>query len=226
MLYNQISEVEQGAFNGLSALTSLAISWNRLERLYVNMFQELENCRSLSVQDNRISEIEPGSFSGLGNLEQLFLSNNPLSTLRADMFQGLVALRQIWLIGNGLQTLGPHVFSGLVFLDCVNLAGNQLTSLSADVFSHLPRPLTLGLHLGWISIGPENPLKCDADLCWLKREEQQGTIDWFSIGSFLSFEPRCAHEVDWNSWTCAQSGNTLIFVSSILLPPANEVAGR
>ena len=214
MIYNQISEVEPGAFNGLTALTSLAISWNRLERLYVNMFLTLENCWSLSVQDNRISEIESGSFNGLGNPERLYLSNNPLNTLRADMFQGLVALKQIWLTGNGLETLSPNFFSGLPFLHFINWAGNKLTSLSVDVFSHLPRPLTLGLHLGWLSIGPENPLKCDADLCWLKREEQQGTINWFSIGQFFSFEPRCGGRVDWNYWTCAQSGNTLIFFHS------------
>ena len=217
MLYNQISEVEPGAFNGLTALRRLAISWNRLERLYVNMFLRLENCRSLSVQDNRISEIEPGSFNGLGNLEYLFLSNNPLNTLRADMFQGLVGLKQIWLTGIGLETISPSVFSGLPYLDFINLAGNQLTRLSADVFSHLPRPLTLGLHLGWLSIGPENPLRCDADLCWLKQEELQGTVSWYSIAPFFSFEPRCADGVDWNTWTCNTSGNALIFVLSILL---------
>ena len=92
---NLISVVEPGAFNGLYALTLLALSHSRIERLYVNMFSDLTSCTSLSVQGNRITEVEPGSFNRLSNVEILYLNINRLTTLNAGMFQGLVAVTKI-----------------------------------------------------------------------------------------------------------------------------------
>ena len=60
---NEIYEVEPGAFNGLTSLTSFHFGNNPMERLHVNMFSELSSRLFLALDHNRIIEIEPGSFN-------------------------------------------------------------------------------------------------------------------------------------------------------------------
>ena len=162
-----ILEIEPGAFNGLTALRTLNIYSNRLERLYKNMFFSLTNCTELGLGVNRISVIEPGSFSGLSNVERLFLQHNYLTTLRAGIFQGLSSVRYLGLDVNKIKSIEENAFTGLETLDTLvlmenkleilypgtfcgldtivtfNLQKNRLTTLPADVFSDLPRPLRL-----------------------------------------------------------------------------------
>ena len=104
---NNIPEIEPGAFNGLTALTELSLPFNRLKRLYVNMFSGISNCKFLDLGVNRISEVEPGSFDGLGNLEWLGLHVNRLTTLRTDTFRGLSKCTQITLYDNYISEIEP-----------------------------------------------------------------------------------------------------------------------
>ena len=155
---NQIEVIEAGSFNGLSNLEILDLSLpsNQLTALTVGMFQGLEAISSIVLVNNKISCIEDGVFVNLTKLEILLLARNRPEALTPGLFSGLHSLNTLWL--------------GL----------NRLTMLQADVFSHLPRPLELSLHdVSEYSEGsglPDNPLHCDADLCWLKQEELKGTI--------------------------------------------------
>ena len=92
------------------------------------------------------------------------------------------------------------MFSGLNSLKKLQLYRNNLTTLPADVFKHLPRPLEISLYDSrYDPVG--NPLQCNADLCWLKKEEMKGTITWLTY-SFATFKPRCANGIDWDTWIC------------------------
>ena len=75
---NKISELKQGALNGLTALTYLTLKSNNLERLPVNIFSNLNNCSTLDLQDNYIRQVEPGAFNGLTALSILTFGNNSL----------------------------------------------------------------------------------------------------------------------------------------------------
>ena len=87
------------------------------------------------------------------------------------------------------------MFYGLNSLKTLYLGGNHLTKLPRDVLSHLPRPLKLGFTYQYF--------ECDIELCWLKQEEQQGTI------TFLSETPRCADGIRWYNWRCYETGRCL-----------------
>ena len=231
MYGNGLSEVEPGAFNGLSSLGYLGLGNNRLERLYVNMFSSLVRCEDLEVQFNHISEIQPGSFNGLGRVENIRFAFNRLTTLTAGTFQGLVALKDLDMSSNSinsiaddtfanltqlqilnledndLETLSPRTFYGLASLRELFLHGNHLTSLSVDVLSHLPRPLTLGLQDAVHHPAPDNMFTCDSQLCWLKQEEYQGTVIWFSFGRSPDlYKPSCVNGIDWDTWICNEAG--------------------
>ena len=231
-----ISEIEPGAFNGLTALTAFHMSIHRLERLYANMFSDLNNCGQMYIQLSRITEVEPGSFKGLSSLTHLYFSwNGYLNVLRAGMFHGLTAIHALWVSRNGmhtvedgtfanlktlqvlfmdqngLETLRPGMFYGLDSLKILYLDRNYLTTLSADVFRHLSRPLKLTLHNKVANRTTDNPLKCDVHLCWLKQEELQGNITWsyYDTGSSPDrpFKPRCTDGIDWETFTCLEKGD-------------------
>ena len=83
---NEIYEVEPGAFNRLTSLTSFHFGNNPMERLDVNMFSELSSRLFLALDHNRIIEIEPGSFNGLHNARRILLSRNRLIALNSGVF--------------------------------------------------------------------------------------------------------------------------------------------
>ena len=235
LTYNEISEVESGAFTGLIALKILNLDRNRLNRLEANMFYGLISCERLYLHNNQISEVETGSFNGLTSLDYFELQHNQITALRAGMFQGLVALahlslasnkinviqdnafftlkklQKLYLSNNDLGTLSIRAFNGLDSLTHLYLYENYLTTLPADTFSHLPRPLELLLHLPNNDLPPNNPIECDSKLCWLKQEELQGTITWLSRGSSV-FKPRCANGIVWDNWSCVRTSKISLLI--------------
>ena len=173
--------------------------------------------------------MEPGVFSGLKNVKELYVNHNQITLLKAEMFEGLVAVNAIylyynnitsieentfinltkleilWFYANDLETLTTGKFAGLESLKEINLIGNHLKTLPEDMFSHLSRPLNL--------LVQANPLQCDAALCWLKQEELNRTITWFSLNSDPPdslYKPGCDGGIDWDTWTCEVSGSSNI----------------
>ena len=205
---NQISDVEPGAFNGLTALKELRLEYNHLRHLHSNMFSYLSNLTVLIIHDNQIQDIEAGAFNGLGNIWHVFLGANRLAEVRADIFQGLEEVQELSIARNVIEFVADDSFSNLKKLTKLNLAGNNLSSLSADVLSHLQRPLELGLFDPFFDPTPHHMMNCDADLCWLKQEELQGTITWIThtTPAEISFKPLCAGGLDWDTWTCDGNG--------------------
>ena len=167
------------------------------------------------MNDNTISDLEPGAFNGLTSLVELSLHENNINVIQINTFSNLRNLEQLRLYNNSLPTLHPGMFFGLESIKYLHLEGNCLTTLQADVFSHLPRPFRLGLHDHRWNDPTDNPLVCDAQLCWLKLEEQQGTIRWFRYTTdpdrnFL--EPKCVNDIEWDTWICDETGNKFLFI--------------
>ena len=193
------------------------------------MFYALTSCAILFLDNNLISEVESGSFNDLSNLKRMEMSRNLLTTLRAGTFQGLVALTSLYLTGNkisfiqdntfftlknlqklylgnnALGTLSHRAFHGLDSLTHLSIYQNYLTTLPADIFNHLPRPLELFLDIADNDLPANNPIECNSELCWLKREELQWTITWLCG----IFKPRCANGIDWDTWNCDETGKKI-----------------
>ncbi|CAH1802523.1 unnamed protein product, partial [Owenia fusiformis] len=63
--YNEIAEIETGAFSGLQLLEEINLAHNKLTILTYGMFGNLKSLTHLFLYDNDISKIKSGAFSGL-----------------------------------------------------------------------------------------------------------------------------------------------------------------
>uniref|UniRef100_A0A7M4FMS3 SLIT and NTRK like family member 6 n=1 Tax=Crocodylus porosus TaxID=8502 RepID=A0A7M4FMS3_CROPO len=105
--FNNIADIEPGAFNGLSFLKQLHINHNSLEILKEDTFNGLENLEFLQADNNFITVIEASAFSKLNRLKVLILNDNAIEFLPPNIFR-FVPLTHLDLRGNQLQTL-PYV---------------------------------------------------------------------------------------------------------------------
>uniref|UniRef100_G1NPX9 SLIT and NTRK like family member 6 n=1 Tax=Meleagris gallopavo TaxID=9103 RepID=G1NPX9_MELGA len=105
--FNNIADIEPGAFNGLNLLKQLHINHNSLEILKEDTFDGLENLEFLQADNNFITVIEASAFSKLSRLKVLILNDNAIEYLPPNIFR-FVPLTHLDLRGNQLQTL-PYV---------------------------------------------------------------------------------------------------------------------
>ncbi len=166
---NGLATVKPGAFNGLSNLLELALYANRLSMLSNGMWTGLEKLEDLHVESNKISRISAGTFQGLATLKILRVANNNIVILEKGAFAGLESLHELYLDRNYLPTLDQ------------------------ETFRDLPRPLVLSVRH---YMGDRHAHVCSS-LCWIKEEEQQGTIV-FAINRF----PHCNSGVQWKDLQC------------------------
>ncbi len=106
---NTITEIQPGAFDGLSKLIYLDLSINRLERLRTGVFQGLGSLEQLDLSSSiGLSEIEPEAFIGLTNLKTLNLSNSgKLKTIDSNAFAHLHELRSLKLYKCNISSIDP-----------------------------------------------------------------------------------------------------------------------
>ncbi|KAJ8269523.1 hypothetical protein COCON_G00121300 [Conger conger] len=82
------------------------LSFNQIEIITEDDFQEYSHLKTLYLQNNWIKSIHESAFSSLGNLERLDLSYNHLATLYSYWFDWLISLRHLNLLGNTYEKLG------------------------------------------------------------------------------------------------------------------------
>ena len=141
---NRLGTLPEGVFADLASLEYLNLSYNQLRVLPVGLFSGLTNLTILHLSRNHLSTLPEGVFAGLTSLRDLDLWYTQLRTLPAGVFSGLTSLRDLDLEENELQTLPAGVFSGLS-LRFLGLEGNELSTLLAGVFANLDVTLTLDL---------------------------------------------------------------------------------
>jgi Leucine-rich repeat (LRR) protein len=93
---NSIPFLEKDSFiaRGLTVLLQLYVLWCEKEAIELGAFNGLTLLTLLSLSDNKILEIIPGTFSKMNNLEYLDLMNNLFGHLEVDVFCGLVNLNK------------------------------------------------------------------------------------------------------------------------------------
>ena len=81
----------------------------------------------------------------------------------------------------------------------LHISGNNLSTLDSAVFEAQHKTLSLAASKPAASEEQEqdNIFDCDETLCWLKEEEESGTIIWYEYRREV-FKPLCSNGKDWD----------------------------
>ncbi len=147
------------------------------------------------LHDNMIASLPDGIFHHLSQCQILHLDHNQILSVHKQSFMGLKRLEKLYLHDNPLSSIDVHSFDFLYFVKLLWLHNTKLKILSPNLFTNLPRPLSLTL---------SSPLYrlSYSSMCWLKHEEQHGTVEW----AFRGMPPLCAEGKDWNFLQCGVPG--------------------
>ena len=144
---SSLTALKTGDFDGLTGLTTLYLTNNRLSSLPAGVFDKLTSLTELHMNVNVLTSLPAGVFDELTSLMLLGLNDNRLSSLPADVFDKLTSLQVLALAHNKLTTLPAGVFDKLTGLTTLRLDNNQvLTTLPAGVFDKLTSLTTLQLN--------------------------------------------------------------------------------
>ena len=137
---SEIGTIETGVFEDVTFSTTsfttpqLHLYGNQLTTLEQGAFDGLANLEWLRLEDNEISTIEIGVFDGFTTLVTLDLGDNQLASLPPGIFEHTTALATLELHNNKLTSLDAHIFRTLVVLATLELDNNELTELPAEIF--------------------------------------------------------------------------------------------
>uniref|UniRef100_A0A8C7MF28 Leucine rich repeat transmembrane neuronal 2 n=1 Tax=Oncorhynchus kisutch TaxID=8019 RepID=A0A8C7MF28_ONCKI len=153
--HNQITTVQEDAFQGLYKLKDLNLSSNRITTLPNTTFIHLINLQILDLSFTLMTALEPELFHGLRKLQILHLRSNSLL---------------LGLSNNRLRSLARNGFAGLIKLRELHLEHNQLTKIN---LAHFPRLVALQfLYLQWNKIFN---LTCNMEWTWTTLEKMDLT---------------------------------------------------
>ncbi|KAI8509422.1 hypothetical protein Bbelb_132700 [Branchiostoma belcheri] len=159
---NDISQLSNGSFSGLSLLYSLNLQSNKIRHIPNGVF--VPSIHFLFLKENNISDISSGAFENLVNLRELYLDKNALTNIQYGTFTGLVDLQTLSLSFNAINSVSNDSFTGLTNLRTLYLQNNDITTIPTGPFKRSPNIVTLYLH--------NNPLRCDCVLYEL--------VQWFN----------------------------------------------
>ncbi len=154
---------------------------------------------NVDLQDNMITFVPDGVFRHLSQCQTLHLNKNQISSIWQQTFTGLQHLENLFLQDNPISTISDKAFDSFYFIRVIWLSNTELTYVNPNLFVNLPRhPLNFSL-----SSRTDN-WNCSS-LCWLKHEEQHGTVVWGHSG----LPPSCALGEDWEFLQCRNPGESL-----------------
>uniref|UniRef100_A0A668V5U0 Leucine-rich repeat, immunoglobulin-like domain and transmembrane domain-containing protein 1 n=1 Tax=Oreochromis aureus TaxID=47969 RepID=A0A668V5U0_OREAU len=170
--------------------SKLRIEKTSIQRIPSEAFNYLSNLEFLWMSFNTLSALNPDSFRGLYNLEELRLDGNALTAFPWESLMDMPSLRLLDLHNNQLTSLPAEATTYIKNLTYLDLSSNSLVTLPAEVLSnwlstfnfHHPSlvPLPLGLH--------DNPWVCDCRLYDLVQFQKSPTL---SV-AFIDTRLRCS----------------------------------
>ena len=125
----------ESSFRGLIRLIVLNLSFNKIDKLNVQVLRDMYNVQVLYLSNNRLSQIPLNAFSSCVNLSKLDLSYNKLSIIGEKAFQGVNVLSYLALGNNEITSIHPGAFTNLTVLHDLNINGNRLTAIPEAVGS-------------------------------------------------------------------------------------------
>ncbi|KAM6997605.1 leucine-rich repeat, immunoglobulin-like domain and transmembrane domain-containing protein 1a [Tautogolabrus adspersus] len=176
---------------GFPADTSkLRIEKTAIQRIPSEAFNYLSSLEFLWMSFNTLSALNPDSFRGLYNLEELRLDGNALTAFPWESLMDMPSLRLLDLHNNQLTSLPAEATTYIKNLTYLDLSSNSLLTLPTEVLSTwlAAKPvqgpesskMILGLH--------DNPWVCDCRLYDLVQFQKSPTL---SV-AFIDTRLRCS----------------------------------
>ncbi|XP_030296937.1 leucine-rich repeat, immunoglobulin-like domain and transmembrane domain-containing protein 1a [Sparus aurata] len=170
--------------------SKLRIEKTAIQRIPSEAFNYLSSLEFLWMSFNTLSALNPDSFRGLFNLEELRLDGNALTAFPWESLMDMPSLRLLDLHNNQLTSLPAESTTYIKNLTYLDLSSNSLLTLPAEVLSTwlAPKPvqgpesskMILGLH--------DNPWVCDCRLYDLVQFQKSPTL---SV-AFIDTRLRCS----------------------------------
>ncbi|XP_042288709.1 leucine-rich repeat, immunoglobulin-like domain and transmembrane domain-containing protein 1a isoform X1 [Thunnus maccoyii] len=170
--------------------SKLRIEKTAIQRIPSEAFNYLSSLEFLWMSFNTLSALNPDSFRGLFNLEELRLDGNALTAFPWESLMDMPSLRLLDLHNNQLTSLPAEATTYIKNLTYLDLSSNSLLTLPAEVLSTwlAAKPaqgpesskMILGLH--------DNPWVCDCRLYDLVQFQKSPTL---SV-AFIDTRLRCS----------------------------------
>lgn len=170
--------------------SKLRIEKTAIQRIPSEAFNYLSSLEFLWMSFNTLSALSPDSFRGLYNLEELRLDGNALTAFPWESLVDMPSLRLLDLHNNQLTSLPAEATGYIKNLTYLDLSSNSLLTLPAEVLSTwlAVKPaqgpesskMILGLH--------DNPWVCDCRLYDLVQFQKSPTL---SV-AFIDTRLRCS----------------------------------
>lgn len=127
---NQISEIEDGAFEKNKKLEIIDLMDNNLTKITRNIFSGTFNdLIEIKLSYNFIDYVETGSFDDCPSLETVDFSHNCLQRLGSGLFRKNQAIRFAYFIDNAITKVELNVFNSKTDLKYLDLMRNNLAEI-------------------------------------------------------------------------------------------------
>ncbi|XP_037639342.1 leucine-rich repeat, immunoglobulin-like domain and transmembrane domain-containing protein 1a [Sebastes umbrosus] len=170
--------------------SKLRIEKTAIQRIPSEAFNYLSSLEFLWMSFNTLSNLSPDSFQGLLNLEELRLDGNALTAFPWESLMDMSSLRLLDLHNNQLTSLPAEATTYIKNLTYLDLSSNSLLTLPSEVLSTWlevkpvqgpeSSKMILGLH--------DNPWVCDCRLYDLVQFQKSPTL---SV-AFIDTRLRCS----------------------------------
>ncbi len=106
-----------------------------LRRLKIGDFYGLTNLTEIDLSDNRISTLSSRIFSENTKLKRIILNNNELTSLNEGIFDSCPKLKEVYLADNRLTFIG-EVFTGMESIEIIQLRNQEKNGRKTLTFLH------------------------------------------------------------------------------------------
>ena len=135
LFQNKFTELRQDVFVGLHSLLYVDLRLNLLTSFQSDVFRGLTKLLNLALDFNKFAELKSGIFDGLENVQEIDVDHGSLEKVEVNVFKAHMYVSELDLDHNKISELQPGVFNGLSHLEELELDHNKLTHISTGLFS-------------------------------------------------------------------------------------------